>query len=270
MMKRVFKLFTVIQLFLLMTSAPIAFASYEAHVDLLQLAQEDFQYDEYYVIDSASENNEQAVRLNQFKKISQKFPQPLTKYNRQKHFGGWIKPIKGECMNTRALVLVRDSQSKVDTNNNCSVLTGEWHDPYTDMNFNKASDIQIDHVVPLKNAYMTGAHSWDYLKRCLYANYLGSKTHLLPVNGSENERKGDRSPREYMPPSKQYTCQYLRNWLEIKYVWKLAMTPLEKNKIDQLINENNCDSSVFKISSDLINQQNKYIQEHKNLCLSSE
>ncbi len=263
MMKRLLKFFCIVQFFLLAT-AQITFASYDANIDLLRLAEEDFKYDEYYVIDSS--NNERTIQLNQFKKLNQKFPLPVVKYNRQKHFGGWIKPVKGQCMNTRALVLARDSKIPVDANNNCSVITGDWDDPYTDMNYYKASEIQIDHVVALKNAYMTGAHGWDYLKRCLYANFLGNKFHLLPVSGHENERKGDRSPREYIPPNRNYTCQYLRNWLEIKYVWKLSFTPLEKNRIDQLIDENRCDESIFKVSQEDISQQNKYIQDHKNLC----
>ncbi len=267
MMRRLFKIFCVIQFFLLIATTQITFANYGASFDLLQLAEEDFKYDEYYVIESSDKNDKNSINLNHFKKINQKFPQPSIKYNRQKHFGGWIKPIKGQCMNTRALVLARDSQSDVALNANCTVTTGDWDDPYTDMNYYKASEIQIDHVVALKNAYMTGAHSWEYLKRCLYANFLGNKFHLLPVSGHENERKGDRSPREYIPPNKQYTCQYLRNWLEIKYVWKLSFTPLEKNRIDQLIDENRCDETTFKVSQDAINQQNQYIQDHKNLCL---
>ncbi len=267
MIRRLFKIFCVIQFFLIVATTQITFANYDAHIDLLQLAEEDFQYDEYYVIESSAENDKHTISLNQFKKINQKFPLPAIKYNRQKHFGGWIKPVKGQCMNTRALVLTRDSHGPVDSNNNCSVISGDWDDPYTDMSYYKASEIQIDHVVPLKNAYMTGAHNWDNLKRCLYANFLGNKFHLLPVSGHENERKGDRSPREYIPPNKQYTCQYLRNWLEIKYVWKLSLTPLEKNRIDQLIVENNCDDDLFEASDASINQQNQYIQDHKNLCL---
>lgn len=266
MIKRLFKIFCVVQFFLIVAYSEATFADFDANFDLLQLAEEDFQYDEYYAINSSEESSAHTINLIHFKKINQKFPQPIEKYNRQKHFGGWIKPVKGECMNTRALVLTRDSQSDVDMNNNCSVISGDWEDPYTDMNYYKASEIQIDHVVPLKNAYMTGAHSWDYLKRCLYANFLGNKFHLLPVSGHENERKGDRSPREYIPPSKQYTCQYLRNWLEIKYVWKLSLTPIEKEKISQLIDENNCDDSVFKVSDAAIKQQSQYIQDHKNLC----
>ena len=265
-MKRLFKSFRMIQFLLLITTTQIAFANFSGGLDLLQLAEEDFKYDEYYVIDAIDSTAQHAIRLNQFKKVNQKFPLPSTKYDRKKHFGGWIKPIKGNCMNTRALVLMRDSQGPVETNSNCSIVTGDWDDSYTDLNYYKASEIQIDHVVALKNAYMTGAHNWDYLKRCLYANFLGNKFHLLPVSGHENERKGDRSPREYIPPNRNYTCQYLRNWLEIKYVWKLSFTPLEKIRIDQLIEENRCDESIFNVSPEVINQQNQYIQKHKNLC----
>ncbi len=266
MMKRLFKSLSIIQFLIVITTTQIAFANSSGGFDLLQLAEEDFKYDEYYVIDSINSTANNTIKLSQFKKVNQKFPLPIVKYDRKKHFGGWINPIKDNCMNTRALVLARDSKGPVDTNSKCSIVTGDWDDPYTDLNYYKASEIQIDHVVALKNAYMTGAHGWDYLKRCLYANFLGNTFHLLPVSGHENERKGDRSPREYIPPNAGYTCQYLRNWLEIKYVWKLSFTPLEKIRIEQLINENHCDESIFDVSQEVIDQQNQYIQKHKNLC----
>jgi hypothetical protein len=77
-------------------------------------------------------------------------------YNRIHHFGRWINdPTDDSCFNTRAKVLMRDSDKSVilrDTNH-FSIVNGYWHDPYTNQVFESSTDIQIDHLVPLKNAY---------------------------------------------------------------------------------------------------------------------
>jgi hypothetical protein len=87
-------------------------------------------------------------------------------YNRLKDFGTWIRDPSGQtCYNTRARVLIRDSAVAVSfTSSHCTVSAGDWQEPYTGREVTKASDLQIDHVVPLKNAYISGAANWDYAK----------------------------------------------------------------------------------------------------------
>jgi hypothetical protein len=229
-------------------------------------ASEDFIYDDYFII-TAQTKAAVDVDLLKFKHVLQTFPLPAVHYDRKKHFGGWIHRTDDQsCLDTRGLVLVRDSQKPVQTSS-CRVLTGEWYDPYTDNSYSTSSNIQIDHVVPLKHAYMTGAFEWDNKKRCQYANYMGNNFHLLSVYGSENMRKGDRGPHEYLPPNQKFTCQYLKDWLEIKYLWSLRLTPKETLKINQIITQEHCDSNTFQVPRSDIAEQIKIMKQTENICV---
>lgn len=235
-----------------------------AYHELTQANSETYKYPYYFVFAAADEGD--AINLSAFKRVSSTFPLPAQDYDRDNQFGEWIKPVKGSCLNTRGVVLQRDSSVGVTVNEKCTVTAGAWYDPYTDKNYNDANDIQIDHVVALKNAYMTGGHTWNNGKRCLYANYLGNNFHLLAVNGPENMKKSDKSPLEYVPPNREYVCEYLRNWLQIKYIWDLKMTPREVTAIENEIAENHCSEKDLTISKYDVEVQRKYMETNKNLC----
>lgn len=204
-------------------------------------------------------------------RINSKYPLPPVPYSRDKQFGGWIKGQDNNqyCYNTRALVLKRDSKTAVSANNNCTVQTGTWNDNYTGKKITQASALQIDHLVPLKNAYMSGAFEWDAYKRCLYANYMGNNFHLISASGTENMKKGDKSPREYIPPNKKYTCQYLKIWLEVKYIWGLRFTPTEVAAIQNLARTNSCANKNFEIDQNEYQEQLDYMFDHRYLCRAS-
>lgn len=233
---------------------------------LSQAAQENFIYSEYYIQNKSTIAGK--INLLTMDRVAVKFPLPPAPYNRDRHFGGWIKGIDNNqyCYNTRGLVLKRDSKKSVSANGNCTVQTGSWSDPYTAKSFTKASDIQIDHLVPLKNAYMSGAYEWDGYRRCLYANYMGNRFHLISVSGTENMKKSDKSPREYLPPNKKYTCEYLKVWLQTKYIWNLRFTPTEVTAIKNLARSNSCANKNFEISQNEYQQQLTYMFENQYLC----
>lgn len=238
-------------------------ASTSAYQELTQATKETFEYSYYYTFATAGGD---AIHLADFKRVMLKFPLPAKDYDRDSQFGEWIKPQKDSCLNTRGIVLKRDSKVNIGVNEKCTVENGQWYDPYTNKDYTDADDIQIDHVVALKNAYMTGGHTWDAKKRCLYANYLGNNFHLLAVNGPENMKKSDKSPLEYMPPNKQFVCEYLRTWLEIKYIWNLKMTPREVTAIKNEISSNNCTVQDLTISANDVKVQHQYMEDNKNLC----
>lgn len=191
------------------------------------------------------------------------------KYSRLLHFGRWINdPDDDTCMNTRARVLVRDSETEVIYKNEkrCVVAAGKWHDPYSDQDAYEAKQIQIDHMVPLKNAYVSGASDWDFQTRCLYANYLHFKPHLVSADGHENMSKGDDGPENYLPPNERYRCEYVRNWLAIKTIWKLKMNRDEVLAIQNTVKQYNCDLSSFKMSLQGLANQRAFIQENLGFC----
>lgn len=193
----------------------------------------------------------------------------ITNYSRTLQFGRWINdPADETCFNTRAKVLVRDSVKNVvfHDRNHCLVQKGDWVDPYTTTTIKESRAVQIDHLVPLKNAYLSGAYKWSFRERCLYANYMGMEFHLLSVDGIENMRKGDRSPATYMPPNREYSCTYVRNWLAVKILWGLTMSKAEASAIHQIIVDNKCALSNFRIGEKELASQRQFAKDNIDLC----
>jgi hypothetical protein len=194
---------------------------------------------------------------------------PQDKYNRKSHFGTWINDgSDGSCHNTRAKVLIRDSHGPVSfkDGNQCVVESGLWNDPYTGQQFTSGKDIQIDHVVPLKHAYTTGAFKWDYKTRCHYANFLENSYHLLSVSGHENMSKGDKSPDKYMPPNPIVACSYLQIWLEIKLTWHLVLFPNEAQSIKALMQKYQCNPNQFSMNTEELARQRQALRADLAAC----
>lgn len=233
---------------------------------LLPSSREVFIYNHYYEIKNESRST--IVDLMHLVHHKKNFPLPKIAYDRREQFGPWVSPKDdGTCLNIRGLVMVRDSDGPVTyTPDGCSVQSGAWKDPYTAKTFKSADDIQVDHFVPLKNAYMTGAHEWDANKRCLYANYMGNNFHLLAVNATENMSKGGSTPLEYIPPNRRYVCQYLKQWLAVKAIWNLRLTPPEAQAIQNVAIDNNCRRDYFQISAVELSEQRRYMRANQNLC----
>lgn len=197
-------------------------------------------------------------------------PQPEENYIRKLHFGRWINdPSDNTCMNTRARVLVRDSEEEVSYRGTreCVVDTGKWTDPYSGNEYTVAREVQIDHMVPLKHAYLAGAWQWDYKTRCLYSNYMGFKNHLVPASIRENTSKGDRGPEKYLPSNEAYRCQYVRDWLIVKLIWQLSMTSEEVAAIDAVVQNYSCDIRSFKVTASELAEQREYIQSNIEFCM---
>ncbi len=208
--------------------------------------------------------------LLSWKNLGRKDELVVDSYNRIHHFGRWVNDKRDQgCQNTRAKVLVRDSKVPVvfKSNSECTVESGQWNDPYTKTVLTDAvSEVQVDHLVPLKNAYISGAHAWDYQTRCLYANYLGSNYHLKPIDAPENMKKSDGTPARYMPANKEYRCTYIKNWLLVKMVWNLEMTHKEATAIKEIIAEENCNPQQFQITQGEITEQQKFFKNNLALC----
>ncbi|MEN0057328.1 MAG: DUF1524 domain-containing protein [Bdellovibrio sp.] len=197
-------------------------------------------------------------------------PTPEENYIRKLHFGRWINdPTDDTCMNTRAKILVRDSDADVTyrSNKRCVVDTGKWLDPYSNREFLNAREIQIDHMVPLKHAYLAGAWKWDYKTRCLYANYMGYRNHLLPASVRENTSKGDRAPDKYLPSNLMYRCQYVKDWLTIKLIWRLNMTADEVQAIHEVVTNYNCNMDEFTLSKEDLAEQRQHINSNLEYCM---
>jgi hypothetical protein len=148
-------------------------------------------------------------------------------YSRTADFGGWID-VSG-CQNTRATLLIHESQAPVafTSSRDCTVKSGRWVDPWSGIASDLASAFQIDHTVPLGNAWASGAWSWSHDQRVAYANDLADADHLVPIVAHENESKGDDGPDAWRPPSRSAWCRYAMSWDHIKAKWHLTATVAE-------------------------------------------
>ena len=96
-------------------------------------------------------------------------------------------------------------------------------------------DLDIDHMVPLKNAHLSGAWAWNPAMKEEYANYLGEENHLIAVTAGANRSKGAKGPEEWGPPELGYWCDYATDWAEIKEWWELTMTKVESDIVMDML-----------------------------------
>ncbi len=158
------------------------------------------------------------------------------KYYRE-HWKHWVDE-NGDCHDTRQEVLIsRSVQSVSYKEGGCKVEKGKWTDPYDAEEFTQPSELDIDHMVPLKNAHESGGCDWDSEKKKGYANFLGNSYHLMPVKSSENRSKSDKSPDQWKPSNKDYYCTYAKNWISIKKDWGLSITNKEKTALEDMLSE---------------------------------
>jgi hypothetical protein len=144
---------------------------------------------------------------------------------------GWAEP-DGSC-DVRDTALIRDGEG-VQIDADCSVTAGTWLDPYTGQTLTNSSEIDIDHVVPLANAWRSWASSavWSTADREAYAN---DPEVLLSTDAGANRTKGDKGPEAWKPPNRDYWCEYTRRWIWIKSDWHLSVNPAEKSALRQML-----------------------------------
>jgi hypothetical protein len=144
---------------------------------------------------------------------------------------GWKEP-DGSC-DVRDAALIRDGEG-VQIDEDCSITAGTWLDPYTGKTLTDSSEIDIDHVVPLANAWRSGANSaeWSTADREAYAN---DPEALLSTDAGANRTKGDKGPEAWKPPNRDYWCEYARRWIWIKSDWNLSVNPAEKSSLRQML-----------------------------------
>ncbi|WP_030423468.1 HNH endonuclease family protein, partial [Streptomyces sp. NRRL F-5065] len=143
----------------------------------------------------------------------------------------WVQ--QGERCDTRETVLERDG-TDVQRDEECRAVSGKWVSVYDDKVFTKAADLDIDHMVPLANAWRSGADSWTQEKRREFANDL-THPQLLAVSATTNRSKGDQSPDQWQPPAKTYWCTYARAWVSVKATYELTITDAEKSTLGEML-----------------------------------
>ena len=148
----------------------------------------------------------------------------------------WIDE-DGDGVNTRLEVLDRDSWYLVTwdekPNGKLYIEDGLWICPYTGKSYFEPSDIDIDHMVPLKEVHQSGGYAWSKEKKRAYANDLSDTRTLVAVDDSSNQSKGHRDPAEWLPPNRAYWCEYLTKWVSVKDKWNLTVDQTEVDALKE-------------------------------------
>ena len=126
---------------------------------------------------------------------------------------------------TRALVLVRDSltPAQVDAGG-CAVVAGDWYSRYDGVTWSDPAELEIDHVVALKEAWDSGAWAWDDDRLTAFGNDVDDVRSLVAVTGAENQAKSDKDPSNWIPSNADAVCTYLADWTSIKARWGCRWT----------------------------------------------
>ncbi|MGH3736570.1 MAG: HNH endonuclease family protein [Micromonosporaceae bacterium] len=140
---------------------------------------------------------------------------------------------KGDNCNAREFVLKRDG-TDVEVGNDCYPTSGRWFSVYDEVWVDQPREASIDHMVPLANAWRSGASEWTDDEREVFANDT-ERGQLIAVTVSSNSAKGDQDPAEWRPGNTEVWCDYVRWWIDVKYDYQLTVTDTEHTALSEML-----------------------------------
>lgn len=145
------------------------------------------------------------------------------KYDRSE-WGDWQS--KGKC--TMREMIIRDTGSQVAVDEECRAVRGSWYSVYDGKMITNANELEIDHIVPVKEAWESGGKNWSRKQKNAFYN---DRSNLIAVSRDSNRAKSDRDPATWQPSNKTYTCNFIMNWVRIKNRYGLTVDPQERTAI---------------------------------------
>ena len=144
--------------------------------------------------------------------------------------------VDRDCQNARHEVLIEESTTPVTfkSDERCRVATGNWTGPYTGTEVDDASQLDIDHMVPLANAHWSGGWAWDRDRKAAFANDLEFPGHLIAATPKATGQ-GRRRPRGLAASDRDYWCKYATDWITIKGRWGLMATEREFRALEEML-----------------------------------
>lgn len=171
----------------------------------------------------------------------------IPRYKRDKFGARWADVNHTGC-DTRNEILARDMTQVIykPGTHDCVVLSGSLDDPYTgetilfERGQGTSEKVQIDHVVALKDAWVSGAWRWEDSQRLEFAN---DPLNLLAVDGSANQEKSDLSADGWLPANKSYLCDFAVRQVAVKKKWELSVTQDEKRALADVLSK--CQNKTY-------------------------
>lgn len=171
-------------------------------------------------------------------------PEVNTGYDRDRYFGTW-KDANRDCQNTRQEVLIQETRAALAfTSRGCTVSRGRWVTSWDNRVHTSASAVQIDHTVPVHEAWGSGARYWSQARRVAYYNDLSDSRTLSAQTSALNSAKQAKGPEAWLPPANR--CAYIGQWVAVKIRWGLRVDAVEKAALVRLANS--CPNVTIRVN----------------------
>lgn len=180
----------------------------------------------------------------------------------RKLFKHWVDADKNGC-DTRKEVLIAEATIKPKIGAKCVLSGGTWVSSYDNKTFKgSGSGLDVDHMVPLAEAWRSGAWQWTSEEREKFANDLQDERVLIAVSATSNRSKSDKDPANWLPKvSKEAVCDYVFNWAAVKYRFSLTIDPKERKVIERITLEPSCADRHAQTMVKPLIQFQKYISK---------
>ena len=149
-------------------------------------------------------------------------------------FPHWIDADRDGC-DARREVLIAEAVEAPAVGDRCALIGGLWYSAFDGVTTEDPSVFDIDHMVPLSEAWDSGAHEWTSDQRRAFANDLDLPQALIAVSRSSNRSKSDKDPADWLPPLASYRCQYVEDWVLVKVKWQLSVDQREFSAIRNVL-----------------------------------
>jgi outer membrane murein-binding lipoprotein Lpp len=221
----------------------------EAQAEVEQLAEENAalkeQLDDVVATDSAPPTTQ---------RVAETYEAPIAKAIRdlwvrketpsgftRDQFTKWVD-LDGDCLDTRAEVLFAENTATTLQLRNCIVARGRWPSYYDGKSPTRASGVVVDHLVPLQEAWASGAKKWDGATRRRFANDLVDGRTLAAVTITASRAKGNDDPAKWLPAKGK--CRYIKEWAAVKHRWALAVDEAEKAALTRALKKTECAGQI--------------------------
>ncbi|WP_028811713.1 GmrSD restriction endonuclease domain-containing protein [Streptomyces flavidovirens] len=162
-------------------------------------------------------------------------------------FRHWTDPNQDGC-DTRAEVLIAEATTPPTVDGWCTITGGAWHSYYDKKDHSGAGALGVDHLVPVAEAWRSGASGWTAEERERFANDMDDPRALVAVTAAEKRRKGDKDPARWEPSDDGADCRYLAEWAAVKARWKLAVDPGELAALRNMVAECPAEEITYELA----------------------
>lgn len=162
-------------------------------------------------------------------------------------FRHWIDADRDGCDTRDEVLIAENRSSSLAVGPGCTLTEGRWRSWYDAVTTTDPSTFDIDHLVPLAEAWASGAAGWTPQRREAFANDLGAARSLVAVTASSNRSKGDRDPAQWLP--RHRSCRYTTWWLATKSRWSLSVDPAEREALAALVERCGDRRVVYRVAS---------------------